>query len=132
MKFSRIALLAALALGTAAPAYAQTPVFDTAAVNIDCRAGSCAAAAQAAIAQIAASGLTGRAYADQIALLASLLYGLAQGGQVSLADVGAALRAVAAASNDPTQAAAIVAAAEAVESGRAAAGTPPAFEASPN
>ncbi|MBW6505865.1 MAG: hypothetical protein K0B00_03845 [Rhodobacteraceae bacterium] len=132
MKFSRIALFAMLALGTAAPAHAQAPVFDAANVSVGCTNGSCAAATQAAIAQITASGLTGRAYSDQIALLASALYALVQGGQASLADVGAALRATAAASNDPAQADAIVAAAEAVESGRATNGTVPAFEASPN
>jgi len=131
MQFTKFALIAALAMGVALPARAQTPAFDTAAVSTGC-AVSCAGAAQTALAQITASGVTGAAYDAQIALLASLLYTLAQNGQATGAQVGAALRTVAAASPNPAQQSAILEAAARAEADQAV-GTPaPLFEASPN
>jgi hypothetical protein len=132
MKISRFALLASIAIGSAVPAQAQVPTFDTAAVSAGCAASACSAAAQAAISQILGSGLTGSAYSAQIALLASMLYSMAQNGQISVAEAAAALRTVAANSTDATQRAAILAAAINLENGNAGSGTPPSFEASPN
>lgn len=132
MKYTKFAILAALTLGIAAPAQAQVPVFDSAAVGAGCAAAGCAAAAQAALNQLTASGLTGKAYSDQIALLASLLYTLAQNGQAPLVEVSAALRTVAAGSTNAAQQAAILGAAANVEAGRIGTEPAPAFEASPN
>lgn len=131
MRFTKFALISVLGLGVTLPANAQTPAFDTALVSTGC-AASCANAAQTALAQISASGVAGAAYDAQIALLASLLYSLAQNGQATGAEVAAALRDVAAASTNPAQQSAIMEAATRAEAGQATGSPAPLFEASPN
>lgn len=132
MKYTKFAILTALALGIAAPAQAAAPLFDSAAIGTACAAAGCATATNAAIALVAASGLTGAAYDEQIALLASLLYTLAQSGQAPTAELAAALRLVAAGSTDPAQQATILEAAATVEAGRAGTEPSPWPAASPN
>lgn len=120
MKFRAFALAALLAPAAVSPGAAQVLQFDPALVAAVCAAGDCAAAVGGVLSRLGAAGLTEAEVNTQLGALAATLIDTARtapAGQA--ADYAGALRAVAAHSTDPGQAAQILLAAAEVASGGA-------------
>ena len=98
--------VAVLSSALALPVSAQTPSFDTAAIEAACASSgaTCSIAVQAAIAALSAAGVTGAALNVQLGLIAGVAVDAAQSLPASQrAGLVAALSAIAAASTDAAQ-----------------------------
>jgi len=125
MKFAPVLLSAALAFGVAAPVSAQV-VFDQASVTAACSldAMTCTSYINSVIAQLQVLGLSPSALNSQFASLANATLNVARANPATSATVATAMLDIATASTDAGQKAKILAAANMVAQGGAAAVSP--------